>query len=679
MNDMPAQASLLSAQPATPFLLRRHKGVPTLAVLLIGLFVTAGALSKSALIGRLAFPMTHNDVAYLIDGIRRLVYIEVNGFWAGLWELYVYPSHAPLSAYQAALGFYLFGFHDWAPYLTDIVYVWTLLAATAVLLRRYPDAVVIAALLAVASIPLTASSVTEFAPEIPLGLFTALGVLALLPIPMTERAPRRRFVAGLAFGLGFLAKPSSFAFTPVVVCAALSVVFVRDIVIARQFRRFPAAVVNGALQLAFVLWLPALYLGPNFNAFASYFYEALFDKANVTAFGYFPDVYSNVFYCLTGGGGAYVFGDLLWLYLIVIALGILSAIIRNDGTYIKNSLQYLIVIFVMWLLPTVSAGKNVLFGAPFSFLLILMIAMAIGSIFDLLRGSWGALATLSLGGLLMLSGTTRYTLPNTPGFEWTNPGGAHVIQRIWPKVQDRFFADLTRNSPNYYGGSVYLSEGSGYYHNATLIYWFLKKDVTLDWSFDTLWADPDPKDHLAYIQTQKPEFVIAGERGNGLTLVLPMIPGASAAENAVLSAMWADPNYIPIDEFYGPNGRTIAVFQRQTSFAGWQMLVGLGKHGRPDAPNWMSEKSVAHISSYAPDAVAGTLTLQVEGTPGESMGISFNGASLETISIDADGNAAFTHPLDLKKGDNDLVFTFTGENPLVFTHLVVSRKIKRFD
>jgi hypothetical protein len=73
--------------------------------LLVGVWIAATALSRSELIGRLLDPMTHNDVNYLIDGIRRLVYIEVNGIWAEYHHLRVAPLHAPFSAYQAALGF----------------------------------------------------------------------------------------------------------------------------------------------------------------------------------------------------------------------------------------------------------------------------------------------------------------------------------------------------------------------------------------------------------------------------------------------------------------------------------------------------------------------------------------------------------------------------------------------
>src|SRR5580704_1796516 len=273
--------------PGLPRILMRHDAyVVVAAVVIVALWITAGALSKSYLIARLADPMTHGDVNYLIDGIRRLLYIEVNGFWAEFRHLYGDPLHAPLSGYQAALGFYLFGFQDWAPYLSNGIYVLIFLAVCALLLRGAPNLVVIAGLLAVAGVPLLFTTVSEFSPELPLGLFTALGVLLALRIPLLERDFGARALAGLCFGIGFLAKPSSFVFVPLVVCATLGLAFIRDVVLARKLSSLIRAIYHGALQLLLSLWLPALYVIPNYQYYSDYFYLALFDRENVAAFGY---------------------------------------------------------------------------------------------------------------------------------------------------------------------------------------------------------------------------------------------------------------------------------------------------------------------------------------------------------------------------------------------------------
>src|SRR4051812_25576676 len=90
-------AELKTSPVALRFLVQQNVYVVVIAVLMIALWITAGSLSRSYLAGRLADPITHNDVNYLIDGIRRLLYIDVNGFLAEAIHLFFQPMHAPLS------------------------------------------------------------------------------------------------------------------------------------------------------------------------------------------------------------------------------------------------------------------------------------------------------------------------------------------------------------------------------------------------------------------------------------------------------------------------------------------------------------------------------------------------------------------------------------------------------
>ena len=636
-------------------------------------FVTAGALSKSELLGRLANPSTHNDVNYLIDGIQRLLYIEVNGFWSELSHLRDVPLHAPFAAYQAALAFYLFGFHDWAPYLSDIFLLIVLFSACVRLLRGYPDVILIACVLAVAGMPLTSVTITEFAPEMPLGLFVALGIVAALPIPLTQRAPGARFAAGLLFGIAFLAKPSSFVFVPVVVSVTLSVTFLRDIVFAKQWSQWNRAIANGLIGLVLALWLPALYLIPNFSDFSHYFYMALFDKSNLEAYGY-KAIKTNASFYLTGYVGEYIFGDLLWVYFAIVSIGLVAARYRGDHRFIRRQVELLAVGIVLWALPTFSTAKNTLFAAPFAYLLALMVVLALRSIYETTRGVFGTSAVSLLGVLLLVSGTSRPIFPNTSAFALGAPS-LHVIREAWPQTQDRLREVMLGNSPNYYGRFVYLTN-VGYYHDSSLKYWFLKKDMTLDWDFDTLWWESETEHHLDYIHHKKADFVVAGERDNGLTFKLPLIAGAAGSEDAVLAAMWDDPNYMPIDRFYGPTGRTITVFQRSTAFAGWRLLAGLYQSWGPDGP-WISKGTVAHLGAYAPDDVKSRLAVEAEGQPGQVVTIFVNSDQIGELTFDANGVGSLDRPCDLARGENDIVLRYSVDAPITFRRLLVARQIAR--
>jgi hypothetical protein len=618
--------------------------------------------------------MTHSDVNYLIDGIRRLLYIEVNGFWAELRHLYSDPMHAPISGYEAALGFYLFGFNDWAPYLCNIVYVLIFLATCAYLLRGTPNLVTVAILLAVAGAPLTFTTVSEFSPELPLGLFTALGALLASRIRLLDRAIGARALAGLCFGIGFLAKPTSFVFVPLVVCATLGVVFIRDVVLARRLSNLKQAMQNGGLQLLLSLWLPALYVVPNYPYYSNYFYLALFNRQNVEAYGYISGLKKNLLFYLTGDAGEYMFGDFLWAYVGAIAIGLAVASARGDRPFIARQWELLTLTVFMWLLPTASVAKNSLFGAPFGYLLFFMVAMALRSIFEGLRGVAGAITVSVLSLLLLLSVTSRTLLANVPAFNWADTD-AHVIRKKWPEAQDRFRAVMLGNSPDYYGQSVYMTN-VGYYHVPTLWYWFLKQDPSLDWQFSSLWQESDPQRHLEFIRQRRSTFVIAGERGNGLTYGPTQVAGATGSENSVLASLWDSPDFMPIDRFHGPTGRAITVFERcNTHFAGWRPLGGIAHTGT--AQPWFSQATISHLEAYAPDALPAELRIKASGPAGSTIDVLVNKEQIGRLTLDANGKSTWVQAFNLAAGQNDILFRYSSDAPVTFERLLIMRKIKR--
>lgn len=644
------------------------------AVLIISLWITVGSISRSYLIGKLASPMTHNDVNYLIVGIHRLLYIELNGFWAEFLRLYRNVLHAPISDYQAALAFSLFGFHDWAPYATNIIYLFIFFGASVWLLRGTPDVIVIAVLLAMAGMPLLVSTISEFAPEIPCGLFSALGVLLTLRINALDRSFGPRALAGLCFGLGFLGKPSSFIYVPAIACATLGLAFLRDVIWPRAWKQFAKGVYLGILHLFLSLWLPAIYVIPWWDHFAGYFYLAMFDAANVKAFGGQGHFWQQdpLFY-LTGPAGEYMFGNFLWAYVGTIALGIAAATTRNDHKYIARQIELLVMVLIMWLPPTASQAKNSMFGTPFGYLLAFMVVMALRSIHETLGRRLGATVVPLLSLFLLVSPTSRYTLPNTPGFYW-NDTDAPIVEEKWIEAMKRFTTVILGNAPIYHSGSVYITD-PGYYHIPVLDYAFLKKDPSLRWSFMSLWEDSDPKAHMDYIHQNKEEFVIAGQGGDGLSYPPPLIAGAAGSAATVLSALWKDPEYMPIDQYYGPGGRTITIFQRSTAYAGWRPVSGLQNTGTMKP--WLSTGNVVYIQAYAPTPVSGKLKIDATGPVGERIDVIVNGDHVRRLAFGSDGKASLNQALNLIAGQNDIVLQRSDGAAVEFDRLLVIRNIVR--
>jgi hypothetical protein len=272
----------------------------------------------------------------------------------------------------------------------------------------------------------------------------------------------------------------------------------------------------------------------------------------------------------------------------------------------------------------------------------------------------------------MVSVTSWTDLANTPGFDWKLPG-AHITREKWLDEMDRIRAVMLGNSPNYRGRTVY-STNSGYAWGPVLQYWFLKTDPTLDWSFASNWADSDPQHHLDYIRQAKSDFVIAGERDNGLTYGPSQVPGASASENAVLAALREDRDYMPIDQFYGPTGRTMTVFQRRVAYGGWRPLAGLANPGGTRQP-WVSAGTISHLEAYATSAVPAELAIDVSGLPGETIDIVANHERIGQLLLDPSGKASLTQAFNLVSGQNEILFRYSSDTPVAFKRLLVIRGI----
>ena len=135
-------------------------------VAIAGLFVTCIALSRSFFDGRLANPMTHNDVNYFVDGIQHLMILRTGGMSALVRDFLLNSLHAPFATYQAVLAYAIFGFADWAPYVLNFFFVVTFFGFAAYLLRGCPKVVVVAAIVVLAGMPITSMTVTEYAPEV---------------------------------------------------------------------------------------------------------------------------------------------------------------------------------------------------------------------------------------------------------------------------------------------------------------------------------------------------------------------------------------------------------------------------------------------------------------------------------------------------------------------------------
>jgi hypothetical protein len=636
----------------------RRISVP-LIVAASSLLLAAAALSRSYYDGRLASPITHNDVNYFLIGIRFVVMLRDQGFLSIVHTLLHGTEHAPITSCQAMLAYLLFGINDWAPYASNLVYVLLFLGVAAYLVRHSPLAMLVSAMVIVISMPLTSNTLTEFAPELVCSLFTAIGAVLLLRLPLVGAPPGARFRAGFCFCLGFLGHPSAFAFTLIAVLGTVGLMFLREMIFIRKFG-IARILSESAINLALSTWFACLYIIPRFDVYWAYFDRTTLNPTTrVRWVDAGMSLRQHIGYYLFGHGGDFMFGNRLWVCSAIVGCGIAAAGIRHDGKSITRLVELFLVSALFWLVPTLSPVKNGFFAAAFGYAFIFLTVMALRSIFDSLPRNAGIGVVSSVALLLLVSDTSHVIIPNTP---------QSLIERDFSFAAiSRLKADLFGNAADYHSTNVYMTN-IGAYANNILEYYMLKVDPSLQWEFDAGYITADPKEQLSYIHSHQEGFVIAGHYNNGFTYS----PWAQPAEDPVLSAMAHDPDYMPIDRFYGPKGRTVTVFERRGNFAGWHPIAGFVGRAAGSNQAMISSGGIAYLQTYAASPVDAKLKVECSGVAGQSIDVLVNQRKVGELTFpDSDGIVSLDRSITLLAGSNDIVLRYPVNGHVTLRRLLI--------
>jgi hypothetical protein len=649
-----------------------------LVVLVATLLLTASALSRSFYGGRLAAPITHNDVNYFIEGIQHLAVLRTRGFFALVSDFFAGFLHAPPLTYQAMFAFLVSGVEDWAPYATNIVYVVIFLGFAAWLVRDCPAIVLVAVMACLIAMPIASNTITEFAPEVVCSLFTAIGVILMLRLPLFDAPLASRFRAGLCFGLAFLAHPVASPFTMIALVATLGLNFLRDIGWPWELKKLRIGIVNSLVNIGLSVWLPALYIIPRYHEYWIYFHDALTNPRWTSETDFNP-----LFY-LVDDGGEFMFGHKLWAYAGIVCLGIFATWWHRDWQSLLRQVQLALLTFVFWLVPAFAPAKNELFGLTFGFSVAFMTAIALASIYRALPHALGAAVVSVLGfSLLVFYQPTSVGIPNTP---------QSVLERelAWRAI-DRIKADLVGNAVDQHGIKVYMTNVGAYAPNI-LQYYLLKTDPTLDWTFNFLADDSNAQHHIDFIRgstrdhTSTQDFVIAGERDNGLTYQ----PQAAPAEDTVYAAMWRDPNFMALDRFYGPWGREITIFARRGSFAGWRPVSMAPTSMRGVVPNGLPANveqallrwertddqryaagGLIYLQTFAARPIEADLEIEWVGeVSGQKLTIIVNQQNVAELTYSTEREiSSLRQQIRLSRGTNDIVLK--SDAPVRLNHLLI--------
>lgn len=661
MNDTAQDDLLNRSARRSETLPNPHYRMP-LIVAAASLLLFAAAMSSSFYNGRLAAPMTHDDVNFFIEGIQHLHLLRTKGFVA-LVEGFLHGSlHAPISTYQAMFAYALFGVTDWAPYASNLIWVIVFFGFAAYLLGGARAGLLIAAMASLIALPLSANTITEFNPELVCSLFTAIGAVLMVRLPVIDAPLRSRLPAALCFALAFFAHPVASPFTLIALLASVGLAFLRDAVWGGKLRRLPIGIGYSLLNILLSVCLPAAYFIPRRKEYADYFYDAIFSSNAREIWTPGMGDHWHLGFYLFGIGGQFMFGRLLVVYAGIIGLGLLAAFGRNDRRGLARQAELLVLALVFWLVPSFSPTKAYHFASAFGFLTAFLTVIALRSIHDAVRGRRGDAVVLALGVILlalyMPAGAIVSNLPQT-----------RVDREFAFRALDELKAILLGNATNYHGTDrttqVYMTNMGAYAPNM-LQYYLLKQDPALDWNFDAKWMDADPHHHIDFIHASQADFVIAGERGNGLTYSA----FAGPAEDAVLAAMWQDPRYMAIDTFYGPNGRTVAIFQRRGNFAGWRPIYGLVTSSpRRDDPRNVPD-GVAFLQTFAAQAIKADLEIDWMGVDaGQKLSVFVNYQKAIELTADDAHVSSIRQKISLSRGNNDIVLQ--SDHPLLVRYLLI--------
>jgi hypothetical protein len=665
MNDVAANTVQFPSAKDTQASSFDRRVSTSLIVIAAALLLFGAAMSRSLYDGRMGSPITHDDVNYFIIGIRRLSLLRTQGFLA-LLDFFIHvPEHSPLRTYQATFAFLIFGINDWAPYASNIVLVLVFLGVGAFLVRDLPVVALAACLAGLIALPLSSDLAFEFSPELMCSLFTAIGVVLMLRLPLLDAPSGPRFRASLCFGVGFLSHPVASAFTLIALLGTVGWMFVRDIFLAGNYRNFWAGFRQSLLILLLSLWLPILYMAPGYETYWRYFNRTILDPATAWRWAspHMPLRQQLAFYT-SGSGGNYMFGNRAWAYAAMIGAGLAAAWWRRDRkSLVRQAELVLLIIVPLWVVPTLAPVKNAEFASCFGFAVALLAVLGMHSIYQTLRGVIGAVVLSAIAFLLLVSDVSLPHIDNTP---------RTLIEREFAfDAINRLSADLFGNATDYRGTKVYMTN-IGAYANNILQYYMLKVDPTLSWNFDSGVTVSDAKEQLDFIRASQQDFVIAGHRDSGFTYS----GWAQPAEDPALAALSSDPRFMPIDRFYGPHGRTVTVFQRRGNFAGWRPVSGISNpSGEPDGVR-VSTGGVAYLQAYATRPISAELQLECTGTAGQTIDILVNQQKIGELVLSADtGSGLFDQPITLSTGTNHVVLQYPTSAKVTLHHLWIIRQM----
>lgn len=393
------------------------KPTPYFCLLLVAAVFTVIMLNWSLNRGRLVFHPQYDDVQYISEGLTLRDHLYAEGWKGFVTDWKARPHHTPLYRTMAAVGFLLFGTYDWAPYATGGFLIFAMLMFLDRLLLPAPRLVRWGAMVFALFVPLSQLTVTEFRPDVPNGLLTAMAIVLLLGPAYGRRTGG--WMGGVCFAAALLMKPPAVPNTVCLVGAATVVGIAAGWVLDREYwtPRHMGRRIGEVLLPAVVL--AGWYYVLRFDHVYDYIYRNMFGEhkylweARIT-------LKEHLTYYLfgEGTGGGVMLGRQLWVLAAAVVVSIILTLIDRRREWIVRLLAFSVLLVGAYLIPTLAAVKWPFFGTNFQWLLLFSALLPLRGLLCEPVAPWLKRITPWLTGVFLLAAIAMGQFP-TP---WSTRG-----------------------------------------------------------------------------------------------------------------------------------------------------------------------------------------------------------------------------------------------------------------
>ena len=346
----------------------------------ISLLHVVATIAQSMRHGRLAMVPIYDDVAYLVDGQRRLPAFDAHGLIGLLKTMISSPPHAPLSSILASLGLAFSGGSPFGVYALSAVWVVILLALAAVLLRDLPILTRIGIMSALLAVPMLGTVIVEFRPDPFWGMFTGFVAIIVATTDLVAARRARLLLTGLLVGVAIIAKPSGLP----AVLVVMSVAYLGALLIAlldHSKDGFPALLRATLMLLCGTLMAAAPYLIVGWRSTLNYILDVMINDKDIWATK--GDWAFHLLYYLRFDVARLALG---WLWPACIGLvvaGGVSCLLEDRSGQRRSLSRFLIVVAVLltaYLIVSLSPVKSLMIGGLFYGTMIAVSLWSVGHI-----------------------------------------------------------------------------------------------------------------------------------------------------------------------------------------------------------------------------------------------------------------------------------------------------------